>query len=124
MRTLRPMPDEVSCCGNDCSRCMRTSRSPLPETEKATRSDANGVHQDERVRPVREESDSCSSAAPAPARMLRTFEVAELLALSPATVLDRFERDELPGFRLSRKGGPVRFWEHEIMEWIESRRAA
>ena len=55
-------------------------------------------------------------------RLLRAFEVADLLGFSPATVLDRFERGDLPGFRLGRKGGPVRFRESEIEAWIESRR--
>ena len=48
-------------------------------------------------------------------RLLTARELAEILGLSPATILDRFERGELPGFRLfGRKGGPVRFRESEI----------
>ena len=47
--------------------------------------------------------------------LLRAREVAELLGLSPATVLDHFERGDLPGFRLfGKKGGPVRFRLSEI----------
>jgi integrase len=38
--------------------------------------------------------------------LLTAAEVAELLGLSPATVLDRFQAGDLPGFRLfGRKGG-------------------
>ena len=45
-------------------------------------------------------------------RLLTARELADLLGLSPATVLDRFERGDLPGFRLfGRKGGSVRFRE-------------
>jgi len=52
--------------------------------------------------------------------MLNARQLAELLGLSAATVLDRFERNELPGFRLfGRKGGPVRFRVSEIEEWLE-----
>ena len=47
--------------------------------------------------------------------LLTAREVAELLGLSPATVLDRFEAGDLPGFRLwGRKGGPVRFRLEEV----------
>lgn len=48
-------------------------------------------------------------------RLLTARELAEILGLSSATVLDRFEAGDLPGFRLfGRKGGPVRFRESEI----------
>jgi len=48
-------------------------------------------------------------------RLLTARELGQLLGLSPATVLDRFERGDLPGFRLwGRKGGPVRFRLSEI----------
>jgi excisionase family DNA binding protein len=47
--------------------------------------------------------------------LLTARELADLLGLSPATVLDRFERGDLPGYRLfGRKGGPVRFRLSEI----------
>ena len=47
--------------------------------------------------------------------LLTAREVAEYLGLSSATVLDRFERGDLPGFRLfGKKGGPVRFRLSEI----------
>ena len=48
-------------------------------------------------------------------RLLTARELGELLSLSTATVLDRFERGDLPGFRLfGKKGGPVRFRFSEI----------
>jgi len=48
-------------------------------------------------------------------RLLTARELGEHLGLSSATVLDRFERGDLPGFRLfGRKGGPVRFRLSEI----------
>lgn len=61
------------------------------------------------------------SAVPSPAeRLLTAREVAELLLLSPATVLDWFEAGELPGFRCKgRVGAPVRFRESRILELIE-----
>jgi predicted DNA-binding transcriptional regulator AlpA len=54
-------------------------------------------------------------------RLLKPRDVAVTLGLSMATVLDYFERGILPGFRMGgRKGGPVRFWESEILATIES----
>jgi len=53
-------------------------------------------------------------------RLLRAREVADLLGLSPATVLDWFESGRLPGFRLSSRA--VRFRESEVEAWVESRR--
>jgi predicted DNA-binding transcriptional regulator AlpA len=55
-------------------------------------------------------------------RLLTARELAEHLGLSTATVLDRFERGDLPGFRLfGKKGGPVRFRlcevETQLEEW-------
>lgn len=48
-------------------------------------------------------------------RLLTARELAEHLGLKPGTVLDRFERGDLPGFRLfGKKGGPVRFRLSEI----------
>jgi predicted DNA-binding transcriptional regulator AlpA len=53
-------------------------------------------------------------------RLLTARELGELLGLSTATVLDRFERGDLPGFRLfGRKGGPVRFQLSEILEALD-----
>ena len=53
-------------------------------------------------------------------RLLTARELAELLGLSGSTVLDRFERGDLPGFRLfGRKGGPVRFRLSEIEAQLE-----
>jgi len=53
-------------------------------------------------------------------RLLRAREVAELLGLSAATVLDWFESGRLPGFKLSSRA--VRFRESEVMAWLEERR--
>lgn len=48
-------------------------------------------------------------------RLLTARELGEYLGLSTATVLDRFERGTLPGYRLfGKKGGPVRFRLSEI----------
>jgi len=52
-------------------------------------------------------------------RLLTTREVAELLALSTATVLDWFEAGRLPGFKLGRV---VRFRESEVLAWLEAQR--
>jgi excisionase family DNA binding protein len=58
-----------------------------------------------------------------PERLLTARELGELLGLSAGTVLDRFERGELPGFRLGgRKGSPVRFRWSEVCEWLENGR--
>jgi excisionase family DNA binding protein len=53
-------------------------------------------------------------------RLLRARDVAELLDVSPATVLDWWETGKLPGFRLSSRA--VRFSEDEILTWLEERR--
>lgn len=54
-------------------------------------------------------------------RLITAAELAELLNLSPATILDRFERGNLPGFRLfGKKGGPVRFRESEVLAMLET----
>jgi excisionase family DNA binding protein len=48
-------------------------------------------------------------------RLLTARELGEYLGLSADTVLDRWERGDLPGYRLfGRKGGPVRFRVSEI----------
>jgi excisionase family DNA binding protein len=48
-------------------------------------------------------------------RLLTAAELAEVLGLSAGTVLDRFERGDLAGYRLfGRKGGPVRFRLSEV----------
>jgi predicted DNA-binding transcriptional regulator AlpA len=48
-------------------------------------------------------------------RLLNSREVAEILGLSVKTVLARFERGDLPGFRLyGSVGAPVRFRPSEI----------
>jgi predicted DNA-binding transcriptional regulator AlpA len=58
-------------------------------------------------------------------RLLCAREVAELLGLAPATVLDRFESGDLPGFKLyGRRGGPVRFRWSEIEQALDRWRGA
>jgi excisionase family DNA binding protein len=57
-------------------------------------------------------------------RLLTAAEFGELLGLSAGTVLDRFQRGDLPGFRLfGRKGGPVRFRRSEIEALLEAWKA-
>lgn len=54
-------------------------------------------------------------------RLLKARELGEHLGLSAATVLDRFEAGDLPGFRLfGRKGGPVRFRLSEVEAALEA----
>ena len=54
-------------------------------------------------------------------KLLTAAELAEILGLSAASVLDRWERGDLPGFRLfGRKGGPVRFRESEVLAILET----
>jgi excisionase family DNA binding protein len=53
-------------------------------------------------------------------RLLRAREVAVLLGVSPATVLDWWEQGKLPGYRLSSRA--VRFRESEVLGWLATRR--
>ena len=53
-------------------------------------------------------------------RLLTTREVAELLGLSPATVLRRWRAGELPGYRLG--SNVLRFSAHDVDAWLEARR--
>ena len=52
--------------------------------------------------------------------LLTARQVADLLGMSAAWVLDRFEADELPGFKLS--GRAVRFRASEVELWLEGKR--
>lgn len=52
--------------------------------------------------------------------LLTARQVAGLLALSPHTVLDWFERGELPGVKLN--GRAVRFVPAEVRAWVEGQR--
>jgi excisionase family DNA binding protein len=52
-------------------------------------------------------------------RLLTTRQVSELLGLSPASALRRWQAGELPGFRLS--SNVVRFSEDEIDAWLAAR---
>ena len=52
--------------------------------------------------------------------LLTAREVAEMLAVSPETVLRRWRAGELPGFRLA--SNVLRFRESEVLAWLEGRR--
>ena len=51
--------------------------------------------------------------------LLTARELAEILGLQPGTVLDKFERGELPGFKLGRS---VRFSTDQIEDYLEQNR--
>ena len=54
-------------------------------------------------------------------RLLNARELAERWGVSPDTILDRYERGDLPGFNIfGKKGGPVRFRLSEIRALEES----
>ena len=53
-------------------------------------------------------------------RLVSARELAGLLGLSTATVLDWFEADRLPGFKLG--GRAVRFRASEVEAWLEESR--
>ena len=52
-------------------------------------------------------------------RLLTAAELADYLGLSAATVLDRWQAGDLPGFKLWGDRGPVRFRAGEVDEWLE-----
>jgi excisionase family DNA binding protein len=52
-------------------------------------------------------------------RLLTSAELAGILGFATGTVLDWFERGELPGFRI---GGRLRFRESEVLAWLETKR--
>jgi excisionase family DNA binding protein len=56
-----------------------------------------------------------------PERLLTARDLAELLGFKPGTVLDMWERRELPGFKLPN--GAVRFRWSEVDSWLEAKRA-
>nr|MDQ3381630.1 helix-turn-helix domain-containing protein [Actinomycetota bacterium] len=62
------------------------------------------------------------SAQTTNARLLTTRQVAELLAVSPETVLRYHRRGELAGYRIASNA--LRFAEADVRERLESRRAA
>ena len=49
-------------------------------------------------------------------RLVTARELAEVLGLSASTVLDMWERGELPGFKIGRA---VRFRPSEVEAWLE-----
>lgn len=52
--------------------------------------------------------------------LLTTREVADMLSLSPATVLRRWRSGSLPGYRLA--SNVLRFDPEELDRWLEARR--
>lgn len=52
-------------------------------------------------------------------RLLTTRQVAELVALSPETILRRYRAGELPGIRLA--SNVLRFRESDLEAWLEER---
>lgn len=54
-------------------------------------------------------------------RLLTSAQLAEMLGVTTGTILDRWERGDLPGYRLwGRKGGPVRFRLDEVEALLAS----
>lgn len=52
-------------------------------------------------------------------RLLTAQQLGAYLGLAAGTVLDRFERGDLPGYRLfGRKGGPVRFRASDVERFL------
>jgi predicted DNA-binding transcriptional regulator AlpA len=53
--------------------------------------------------------------------LLTASDLSDWFGVSAATILDRYQRGEIPGFPLwGRKGGPVRFRRSEVEALIES----
>jgi excisionase family DNA binding protein len=52
-----------------------------------------------------------------PERLLTARELADVLGFTAGTVLDQFERGDLPGFKLPN--GAVRFRASEIEAWLD-----
>jgi len=52
-------------------------------------------------------------------RLLTTRQVAELLSVSPETILRRWRAGEIPGYRLA--SNVLRFDEHDIDQWLRQR---
>jgi excisionase family DNA binding protein len=53
--------------------------------------------------------------------LLTTRQVAELLSVSPETVLRRVRAGQLPAFRIATNA--LRFDEDELQRWLEQRRS-
>jgi excisionase family DNA binding protein len=53
--------------------------------------------------------------------LLNTRQVADLLGLSPETVLRRWRAGELPGYRLA--SNVLRFAEADVRAWLEAQRS-
>lgn len=50
-------------------------------------------------------------------RLLTTREVAAFLGMSPESVLRRYRREEIPGYRLA--SNVLRFRESEVETWLQ-----
>jgi hypothetical protein len=51
--------------------------------------------------------------------LMKARDVAAMLSLEVDTLLDHFQRGDVPGYRLyGRKGGPVRFRLSEVERWL------
>src|SRR4051794_36679965 len=85
--------------------------SPRPETARAARPAAPA-----KVTTTSPSEIVATTAVEVTAPLLRARDVAELFNLSANTVLDWFERGQLPGFKIN--GGPVRFSRVELEEWL------
>ena len=64
------------------------------------------------------------SALPEREPYVNTQAVADFLDLAPSTVQDKFERGELPGYRLGHKHGRIRFKLSEVDDAIRRGRVA
>jgi predicted DNA-binding transcriptional regulator AlpA len=56
-----------------------------------------------------------------PEPLVTARDVAAALGMTPDWVLDRWQAGDLPGFRLGRHKGPVRFRWSEIEAWLQER---
>ncbi len=78
---------------------------------------------DEAALPGRPDSNttrSNGSSACGSSPLLTAAELGDYLGLTAGAVLDRFQRGDLPGYRLFRKGGPVRFSTSDVASFLES----
>ncbi len=64
------------------------------------------------------ERTATASGEPNLERLLTAAELGAYLGLAASTILDRFERGDLPGFKLWGKHGPVRFRASDVAEFL------
>jgi excisionase family DNA binding protein len=53
-------------------------------------------------------------------RLLTAADLGEYLGLSAATILDRWQAGDLPGYKLFGRTGPVRFRASEVERFLEA----